>query len=765
MVHRQLPAMLEATSTQDGRIEQPANTVQEGRRDSVRQTLVLAGLSLGVIYGDIGTSTLYSLNGLFPAARPLPSREDIIGGVSCIVWAILLVPVCKYCLVALHFGTSDGEGGPFSLWAAIFRDDKESADGFRSLTGYPPAKAPTASETNVADRLIHRPAVRRALFVLVLLGVALTISDGMLTPAVSVTSAVGGIAVAAPSVSSSIVGISCAILFLLFVGQALGTKRIGLLFSPIIAVWFVLNAIGGAINIAQHPSIFRAFDPSRAVMLFVRTGNYDLLNGVILAITGVEALFANLGQFSKNSIRLAFISFAAPCLILQYLGQGAKLIEGGETVLQNIFFQSIPGGVGNGFWWFTWLFAVLSAIIASQAMITATFSLVQQLTKVHVLPPVRIVHTDDSSQGRIYVPMINFLLFVGTIGLTAGFGTSTGLAAAYGFAVAGVMLITTVMIALSMVEMKHLPILLAVAYFVASGFIDGLFVGATAKKVPHGAWFPVGLAVLLTLLLLLWYWAKGLEDRFDRDNRRSLREIMRPTAMSGSDDEEMNEKGPLGMQEIEPVDGCGDRSRRGRSDLPTYAMTVGGASIPRPHVFALFHNLSSLTCDGAPHSFTAFLRSYPALPQVIVFLTLRTLPVPHVSPADQILVERQRKYEGVYAATLSFGYRDQLDLSSLAKPLRDRIVALETRSAATKDALKEVVAKIDAAVSGAVTHILPRFHISADQSPSRNKLVRVIRTFLLEEIYRRVAVNFDPTDQYIFGAEAEVLRMSVTAVV
>ncbi|GAA5909585.1 hypothetical protein JCM6882_003462 [Rhodosporidiobolus microsporus] len=369
----------------------------------------------------MGTSTLYTINGLFPASGPLPSDEDIVSGVSCIMWAIMLVPVVKYCLIALHFGTGEGKGGPFAVYTALFPGKAAGKeDGGRSLTGYTNGAPSTAPKST---SLLHRRAPKFFLFVLVLLGVSLTIADGMLTPAVSVVSAVGGIAFAAPRVSNSdsIVGISCAILVVLFVGQAMGTKRIANLFSPIVAIWLALNAVGGAINIAQHPAIFRAFDPSRAVVLFVGAGNYDLLNGVILAITGVEALFAN-----KNSIRLAFVGYAAPYLILQYLGQGAKLITGGEEILPNVFFHSVPGGVGSPFWWIRWIFAVLAAVIASQALITATFSLVQQLTSLDVLPPLRIIHTDDAKRGRIYVPIVNFLLFVGTIGLTCGFGTDAG---------------------------------------------------------------------------------------------------------------------------------------------------------------------------------------------------------------------------------------------------------------------------------------------------------------------------------------------------
>ncbi|BGP41752.1 hypothetical protein JCM10450v2_005818 [Rhodotorula kratochvilovae] len=743
-------------------------------KPSLRQTLWLAFLSCGVIYGDIGTSTLYTLNGLFPAAKPMPSRDDVIGGVSCILWALLLVPVVKYSLIALEFGTAAGEGGPFAVFSAMYPPRESKQDGWRALTSYTMATAPPSSQA--ATSFLHRRLVKTCLFALTLFGVALTIADGMLTPAVSVTSAVVGLSYAAPGVANSVVGVSCAILAVLFLVQPFGTKRLGVLFSPVVGVWLVVNAVSGIINITHYPAIFRAFDPSRAVMLFVRTGNFDLLAGVILCITGVEALFANLGQFSKGSIRLAFCCFAAPCLILQYLGQGARLIKGGEEVLQNVFFNSIPGGVGSGFWWFSWLFAVLAAVIASQAMITASFSLVQQLTLLHVMPPVRVVHTDSTSKGRIYVPMINFLLFVGTIGLTCGFGTEVGLTNAYGFAVSGVMLITTLTLALAMVQLKGLPVLLALAYFLLSAFLDCLFFGASLKKVPHGAWFPLSLAVVLLVFLAGWAWARGLEEKFDRLHRYRLSEIMRPTLDLDADerdgaDNEKRPRSPPQEQDITVLEERRDEAaipelRQRKPKLPAYEATDGGTSLARLPVFALFHNHSSSSSEGAPHAFTAFIRSYPALPQVIVFLTVRVVGVPQVAFEDRFLVDRLRQFDGLYLATISFGYRDALDLSEIAPPLRDRIIALETRSAHDGEELKDKVRKIDEAVQGAVTHILPHFHVSADRSPSsrRPHLVRLVRAFLLEEVYRRIAVNFDPYEQFRFASEEDVLRMGVAAV-
>lgn len=278
----------------------------------------------------------------------------------------------------------------------------------------------------------ERGLFKTILFAWVLFGTCLTMSDGLFTPAVSVVSAVQGIAVAAPAVGegNKIVGISIAILAILFAIQPFGTKKIGTLFSPVLVLWNLLLLVGGIYNVIQHPGVFRAIDPSRAVMLFVRTGNFDLLSGVILAVTGVEALFANLGQFSKSSIRLGFIVGVYPAIFMAYLGQGARLINDTETVIQNVFFQSIPGPVSGGFWWVTWLVAILAAVIASQAIITAVFSLVQQLVSLKAMPTIKIVHTSDNVRGQVYVPAANFLMFVGTVALVGGFGTDAGLTAA-----------------------------------------------------------------------------------------------------------------------------------------------------------------------------------------------------------------------------------------------------------------------------------------------------------------------------------------------
>ena len=614
------------------------------------------------------------------------------------------------------------------------------------------------------------------LFTWVLFGTCLTMSDGLLTPAVSVVSAVEGIAVAAPAVGegNKIVGISIAILAILFAIQPFGTKRVGMLFSPVIVVWNVLLLVGGIYNVAQHPGIFRAVDPSRAVMLFVRTGNFDLLSGVILAITGVEALFANLGQFSKGSIRLGFIGAVYPCIFFAYLGQGARLINDTETVIQNVFFQSIPGPVSGGFWWFTWVFAILAAVIASQAIITAVFSLIQQLVSLKAMPPIKIVHTSDTKRGQVYVPAVNLLMFIGTVALVGGFGTDAGLTAAYGFAVSGVLFVTTVTLALAMVRLKHLPVLVAVVYFLFSGFIDCLFFGSSIKKVPHGAWVPLGLAVLLALAFIFFHWARGLEEQFDASHRVRLRDVIRAPVSDAKQHNDEDEDLVTGSASVS-AGGVGagpiELSRTGATP-PTYTRSLeladGSASLARLPLFALFHTTTSGGLNGAPHAFASFIRSYPALPQVIVFFSVQVLNVPHTASEDErYLVSRVRSFDGLYLVTLRLGYRDPVDLSAVAGPIRERIVHLEALDVGEgevveSEALRAKIDAIDRAIS-TVTHIVPRHHVKARDDGTRPAAWGWCRRVLIESVYRRLKVNFDEWDQFQFGPEEEVLRVGVAA--
>lgn len=221
-------------------------------------------------------------------------------------------------------------------------------------------------------------------------------------------------------------------------------------------------------------------------------------------------MFANLGAFSKQSIRLSFSVIVYPCLMLAYLGQGAALITNGDNIISNVFFQSIPGPAGGPLFWITFVVAILAAVIASEAMIMGTFSLVQQLVRLHAIPAFKIVNTSNTIRGQIFLPSINILMAIGTIGVVGGFGTGAGLTNAYGLAVAGTLFVTTGIITIAIIRIKRKPIWLAIMFFVGAGFIDTLFFGSTLKKVPEGAWFPLSLAILLSLFLSFYSWGKSI---------------------------------------------------------------------------------------------------------------------------------------------------------------------------------------------------------------------------------------------------------------
>ncbi|THU95303.1 potassium transporter [Dendrothele bispora CBS 962.96] len=554
--------MAKSTATQDAPPPHPFHDhlsqvqLEEGHRLNHKRTsisvsgLALLNLSfqaLGIIYSDIGTSPLYALNGIWPVTGPAPSREDVIGGISAIIWALTLLPLVKYVLISLEFGTDEGEGGPFALFLGLYPKRPTDPSFDRSLTFNDEGdqdvytttttkkskthllesqtqELRTRSDSNSNSRL--REMLRFPCMVWCLFGTALTLADGVFTPAVSVTSAVGGIAVAKPEVTQNIIPISIGFLIALFCIQRFGTSGLATVFAPIAFIWFILLIGVGIYNITLYPGIFRAFDPSRAVLLFVRTGNYDILSGVVLALTGCEAMFANLGQFNALSIRLSFSFLVYPAIVIAYLGQGACLIVDGENVVTNIFYKSIPGPSNGPLFWVVFVFGILATLVASQSLITATFSLFQQLINTKYFPPLLLTYTSQTIQGQIYIPFINYSLMIITLIVVASFANLTNLSNAYGFSVATVMFSTTVLLAIHMRFVKRWWWSVAVGYFLVFGFLDGLFWGASLKKVPEGAWVSLVIGVVLAVIMVFWAWAKGLEDSFDSHNRQSLRQFV-----------------------------------------------------------------------------------------------------------------------------------------------------------------------------------------------------------------------------------------------
>lgn len=720
----------------------------------------LAFSTLGIIYSDIGTSPLYVLNGIWPASGPVPPEEDIIGGLSAIIWSLTLLPLLKYVVIALEFGTGEGEGGPFALFMTLF--PKPEYDG-RNLTTYPTIQSRVHADENRLGKLAR---FRWPLMVWAIFGTGLTLADGVLTPAVSVVSAVEGIAVAKPSVANATAGVSIAFLFGLFAIQRVGTQKISLVFAPVTAIWLALLGATGIYNITTYPGIWRAYDPSRAIMWFVRTKDYDQLSGVLLAITGCEAMFANLGQFNKAAIRIGFGMYAYPMLILAYLGQGAKLIND-ASVINNVFYLTIPGKTGGALYWIVFVFGILATLIASQAMITGTFSLVHQLIGMQSFPAVRIEHTSSITPGQVYIGVLNWLLMIGTIAVVGGFGSNTALTSAYGFAVATVLFVTTTLIAISIPFVKHLPYVLGLAFFIFFGFLDGLFWGAALKKVPHGAWFPLGLGGILTILMAFWTWGRELEESFDNANNQKLSRIivnstpsdpikvaLPSSPMTGHVDEELELHTVLEGQS-DPQEEEVDQELNDQSDLYLKKPDGDLLKLERIPVMAIFHRNDSAG-KGVPHSFASFLQRYPALPQVVIFLSTRVVAIPYVPLEDRYTINKVRSVQGFFTITMRMGYLDRAPPS--ASEILPTLIALEARSSSSTTR----IALIQAA-SGTTTHVVPSYWLIS--RTTRWRAWSWVRRLLVEEVYGRARVVFPDPGNAPDAVNDNTIHVAVAAVI
>ncbi|EJU00469.1 potassium transporter [Dacryopinax primogenitus] len=740
--------------------------------------LALAWQTLGIIYADIGTSPLYVLNGIWPSSGDVPSEEDVIGGVSAIIWSLTLLPLLKYVVFSLQFGTEEGEGGPFALFNGLFPKKQYDEDEERALTGDSGVRSSPSSYGPIMRSFKH-PMLFWSLF-----GTALTMADGILTPAVSVTSAVGGIAVAKQSVSNDIIPISIAFLAALFLIQRFGTAKISFIFSPLTVIWLVLIGGSGISNITHYPGIWRAYDPSRAVLWFVRTGNYDYLAGVLLAVTGCEAMFANLGQFNRASIRLSFTSVTYPCLVLAYLGQGARLITDGENAIQNVFYNTIPGPVNGGLWWFTYCFAIFATLIASQTMITAMFSLVQQLINFHSFPPLRMLYTSDVVQGQIYIPTVNWTLGAATIILVGAFQNLTNMTNAYGFAVSTVMIVTSSLIAVQIPMVKRLPWILGVIFLLFFGFFDGLFWGASLRKIPLGAYVPLAIGVVLWSVMIFWTWAKGLEDQFDGVNRHNLRHFIvnaahLPHGNAGGKDDKLGKSTAVNCtsttatliqgshaEEVEPSTEDDVYSKDGGEGKPDALYLVSEdktyvRELSRVPIMAVFHKLAG--GKGVPHTFYAFLKQWPALPRVVVFLSIKVLPIGHL-PVDEerYVITKVRSLKGFYGVTYQIGFRE--DFNVKVDEIVAGLCAVEARYAQDDEEGERVVREIRTAAETSITHIMPNYWVFSKKINAGfiTPVIRYIRAFLIEGLYRQVAQTF-PDSVLWRGHQEEIIRVGINA--
>ena len=541
----------------------------------------LALAAIGVVFGDIGTSPLYTMGTVFDKANGLsPTSDNLIGIVSLIVWSLTVVVSVKYVTLIMR-ANNHGEGGIMALLAL--------------------------AATSVA----HRPRLKRALMIAGVFGAALFYGDGVITPAISVLSAVEGLEVAAPALKSYVVPIALAVLVGLFLVQKRGTAGIGAVFGPIMVSWFAILAVVGVTHVVAHPAILAALNPLAGLAFLVHHGwlAFVALGSVVLALTGAEALYADMGHFGAPPIRLSWFGLVFPALALNYLGQGALLMSDPGAVASP-FYHLFPG----------WallpmvLLATVATVIASQAVISGAYSMTTQAIQLGFLPRLSVLHTSDWHIGQVYVPTINWLLLAAVIASVVGFGSSTALGSAYGIAVTGTMLITTILTFFVVRYAWHYNwwlCVMATGFFIA---IDSVFFAANLLKFLQGGWFPLVVGGLIFTVMSTW--GRGREMMIAEASGRAGEAPLAPFLQA--------------LVERDPV-------------------RVAGTAV-----------YMSIEPDGVPHALLNNLEHNSVLHERVLFVNVSNRPVPRIPHEQRVKITPLEA--NCYRVIVHYGFKDEIDL-------------------------------------------------------------------------------------------------------
>jgi KUP system potassium uptake protein len=543
--------------------------------------------ALGIVYGDIGTSPLYAFKESIASAQAAGTSgpEAVLGVLSMIFWAVTLVVSVKYVMVVLRASNS-GEGGILALLALVLR------------------------------QLPARAHLTRAAIWLGLFGAAMFYGDSAITPAISVLSAVEGLEVISPASRAFVIPLTLIILIGLFIVQRHGTARVGSVFGPVMILWFAVLGVLGALQIAREPSVLAALDPVYAIGFIILhpAATLTVLAAVFLAVTGGEALYADMGHFGRRPIRLAWFWIVMPSLTLNYFGQGSLVLVRPDGV-QNPFYMLAPGWLQLPLV----LLATAATVIASQAVISGAYSMTSQAIKLGYVPRMAVLFTSETAAGQIYVPLVNWLLLALVILLVVTFGSSSNLAAAYGVAVSGTMMITTLGVAIvaryrwDWAPWKLTLILLPLLA------LDALFLAANTEKIPHGGWFPLAFGALVFFIFTTW--SRG---RFLLRTERARSGIaLEPFLKS--------------LETYPPI----------RIDGTAVFMAGHADIVPR----ALLHNL----------------KHNRVMHERVIFLTALPLDVPHVDPED--CAEVRDLGDGCYGVKIERGFKDSYDIADIAQTL------------------------------------------------------------------------------------------------
>jgi KUP system potassium uptake protein len=572
-----------APASSDGSAPEQAPPESAARRHTVAKTSAAALTlgALGVVFGDIGTSPLYALQTVFTADHHAvrATSGDVYGVISLVFWSITMIVSVKYVTFIMR-ADNDGEGGIMALTALVQR------------------------------ARVSSPMLKLLLVTLGILGASLFYGDGAITPAISVLSAVEGVKVAVPSLHSMVLPITVAVLTALFAIQRYGTRLVGNLFGPVMALWFGVLGLTGIVEIAQHPAVIRALSPSYGAKFMFAHGHvaFIALGSVVLAVTGAEALYADMGHFGRAPIRRAWFLLVFPALTLEYLAQGSLILRSPESV-SNPFFLLMP----------KWaqipmvLLATVATVIASQAVISGAFSVTNQAVQLGFLPRLTIRHTSRREVGQVYAPGINAALFVIVLAIVIGFGSSAALASAYGVAVTGTFILNTILFLAVARLLWHRPwrlIVLGAAVFLS---IELTFFAANLTKVVHGGWLPLAIAAVVFTILMTW---------------RKGREVVTANRI--------REEGPL-------QDFIDDLHKR-------------DVKVQRVPGTAVYLNAQSRT---TPLALRANVKYNHVLHERVIIVSIETDRIPHVYHADRLSCdELGHAADGITALSVRFGFQD-----------------------------------------------------------------------------------------------------------
>jgi KUP system potassium uptake protein len=554
-----------------------------------KRSAALTLAALGVVFGDIGTSPLYTVKECFSEFTGiLPTHDNVLGILSLITWALIIIVTLKYVVVVMR-ADNRGEGGVLALMALVSRQEA------------------------ISER-------RRRLYLMIgLAGAALFYGDCLLTPAISVLSAVEGLKVATPALQPLVVPIALAVLVALFTVQKFGTGGVGRWFGPITLLWFIVLLGLGLRQIVEAPQVLSAFSPHHAVRFCLRHGfvAFLALGAVTLAVTGAEALYADMGQLGREPIRRAWLYLVLPSLLANYYGQGALLLSD-DSALENPFFRLAPE-------WALYpmvALATMATVIASQATISGAFSMAQQAALLGLSPRVRVLHTSASEFGQIYLPAVNWLLLVGVVALVMSFKSSTNLAAAYGIAVTGTMLVTTLLVFVLAVRGWKWSLALAVPVFVGFLLVDATLFSANMLKFFDGGWVP--LAIAAVIFVAMWTWLQGRLAVAAREKEESL-----------------------------PIESLLD--------------SIGPGRVHRPQGTAVYLTAFS---GNAPNCLLHNLKHNEVLHEHVVLLTIEVPDEPFLAPDHRATIIHLGK--GVHRVVLRYGFMEQPDVPRDLARLADK---------------------------------------------------------------------------------------------